>query len=518
MFFKIPFILIVLFSKILTQSSDDPDPSVESTNPLKAFRNQLKSKIPICSPGLGNAYGLNGYINPITLPSPGFMFCPDISSTCCSADDAASAFATLQGGLKALKQQFSVYRTIVSDFIDQLIIARNIAYRVNNRLAKVKFANCKVLASKTILYDIDTVGPQVLQSIDEMYKTMLFSYKGFYCEICDAAKNKFIFNDDSFVVIHKDQCRQIVQGAVKPLYYLKLLFVNFANIVSKFLTNCDAKGTFFDDVLVPQFILTGTQEDKIVERCWNERNSPKWLEDCKEFCDKWNMVTLSDFFKPFARKLIILTDFYKKRTLQMVSQETLDSSIDIPATSGSIGLMEDLGYNQNPPLKFLDAYSDEDYQNADSKAQVVLASIANGFIISSIAGSGNPIDTNTIVYMERGFNFYYSGKSALVQTSDDASEPGTTMSSKKDFTVNRLDSKEDKTIPVTSGTNGASDANSTNSSSAASDTNSANGASGAPSPIGSQSKIQNRKKERKLSKFVDSLQLFTGLMVLYLLN
>lgn len=504
MFIKIPFILIVLSSKILTQSSDDPDPSLESTNPLKAFRNQLKSKIPICTPGLGNAYGLNGYINPITLSSRGFMFCPNINSTCCSANDATSAFATLQGGLKALKQQFSVYKTIVSDFIDQLTIARNIAYRVNNRLAKVKFANCKVLASKTILYDIDTVGPQVLQGIDEMYKTMLFSYKGFYCEICDAAKNKFIFNDDSFVVIHKDQCRQIVQGAVKPLYYLKILFVNFANIVSKFLNNCDAKGTFFDDVLVPQFILAGTQEDKIVERCWNERNSPKWLEDCKDFCDKWNMVTLSDFFKPFARKLIILTDFYKKRTLQMVSQETLDSSIDIPATSGSSGLMEDLGYNQNPPLKFLNAYSDEDYQNADSKAQVVLASIANGFIITSIAGSGNPIDLNTIVYMERGFNFYYSGKTALVQTSDDAIEPGTSMSSKKDFTVNRLDSKVDKTTPIknTNSTNG---------------TNASN-ASNATSPNGSQSKIQTGKKERKLSKFVDSLQLCFGLMVMFLLN
>lgn len=432
-------LVVVLLAVSATAQDDEPEP--ETPSPLQAFRDQLKSNVTFCAPGLANAYGMNGLLTPFKLNKTGWMFCPSMTSVCCSNDDAESAFATLNGGLKRLKQHFALYSTIVKDLMDQLSIARSIAGRVNGRLAKIKFSNCKVLASKIVLYDVDKVEPQVLESLDAAYKFMLYSYKGFFCEICDGAKNKFVFDADGFVILHKNHCRETVVGNIKAMYYLKVLFVNFVNLVTKFMNNCDAKGTFYDDVMMSQLVLQGSQDDRIIERCWNDRNSPKWLEECKDFCDKFNFVSLSDFFKPYAYKFSLITAFLKKRALQMVSQETLDSSIDMPASSGTPGLLEDMGVGQAPPLKFLDGFTDSDFQDADAKAQMVLKSMGGSSIITAISGSGSPIDMSTYVYMDKGFNFYGSGRETLVQTTDDGNEPGTPMSSKDSFTVARSDNR-----------------------------------------------------------------------------
>lgn len=429
--------LIFLLSALhLTQEAGEES---EIQSPLQVFQQQLKSKVPFCVPGLGNAYGLNGLVTPINGSRPGWTFCPMINSTCCSKEDADSAFSSAMGGLKRLKQHFTVYSKIIDDLLEAFTVARKIASRVNGRLATIKFSNCKVLASKIVLYDIDKVGPQILESIDATYKFMLFSYKGFYCEICNADKNKFIFDADGFVIIHKRQCRENVVGAVKAMYYLRVLLLNFSNLVVKFMNNCDAKGTFFDDVLMSQLVLTQAPDDRLVERCWAERNSPKWLEECKDFCDKFNFVNLNSFFKPYAEKFALITAFLNKRALQMVSQETLDSSINMPPSTGSQGLLEDLGMSQSPPLKFLNAFTEADYQDADQKIKVQIQSMGGSSIITGISGSGTPIDENTYVYMEKGFNFFSAGKETMISTSDDQIDPGTPMVGKDSFEVKRND-------------------------------------------------------------------------------
>jgi hypothetical protein len=421
--------------------SDETEPETETQSPLQSFRDQLKSKVSFCTPGLANAYGLNGLATPIELSKEGWMFCPNMKSVCCSNDDGDSAYATIQGGLKRLKQIFSSYTGTIKEYIEQLTISRSIASRVNNRLAKIKFSNCKVLASKIILYDINKVGVQVIEALNAAYKFMLLNYKGFYCEICDAKKNKFVFDADGFVVLHKNQCRETVVGSIKAMYYLRVLFVNLSNLAVKFMNNCDAKGTFFDDALMSQLLLNNSPEDRLVERCWNERNSPKWLEECKEFCEKFNFVSLEDYFKPYAYKYALITAFLKKRTLQMVSQETLDSSIDQPAQTGSIGLLDDMETSQAPPLKFLGGFNEHDFQEADQKAQMLIKSMGGNSIITSIVGSGTAIDSNTYVFMERGFDFVTSGKATMISTTDDQIDPQGTMVPKESFDVKRTDSK-----------------------------------------------------------------------------
>lgn len=443
-------IFLALTATIRCQEEVDES---EQMNPLQAFRDQLKSNTSFCSPGLANAYGLNGLLTPYTLNQTGFMFCPDIKYTCCSNSDAESAFATVSGGLKRLKQHYAIYTDIVKKFMEQLVIASKIAGRVTERLAEIKFSNCKVLSSKIILYDINKVSKQVLDALGQQYKFMLYSYKGFYCEICNGMKNKFVFDDDGFVIINKKQCRQNVQNSIKSMYYLRVLFVNYVNLVVKFMNNCDAKGTYFDDVVMNQMVLSSTPEDRVIERCWNDRNSPKWLEECKDFCDKFNFVSLNDFWKPNAEKFAIITAFLVKRALQMVSQETLDSSIDTPSVSSTAGLLEDLGVNQAPPLKFLNGFTDDDYRNANEQIQIQLQSMGSGSIIAAIAGSGSPIDQNIYVYMDKGFDFFSTGKSTGIQTSDDPNEPPAEMSRKESFSVDRVDNK--KGIPVPAGQSGS---------------------------------------------------------------
>ncbi len=431
-------IFLAFAAAIQCQEEDDES---EQSNPLQAFRDQLKSNVSFCSPGLANAYGLNGLQNPYALNQTGFMCWPDIKYTCCSNSDAESAFATIGGGLKRLKQHYAVYSEIVKKFMEQLVIVSKIAGRVTDRLAEIKFSNCKVLASKIVLYDITKVSKQVIEALSSQYKFMLYSYKGFYCEICDGMKNKFVFDDDGFVIINKKHCRKNVENSIKSMYYLRVLFVNYVNLVVKFMNNCDAKGTYFDDVVMNQLVLNSTPEDKVIERCWNDRNSPKWLEECKDFCDKFNFVSLNDFWKPNAEKFALITAFLTKRALQMVTQETLDSSIDTPSVSATASLLEDLGVNQAPPLKFLNGFTDDDYRTADQQIQIQLQSMGSGAIITAIAGSGSPIDQNIYVYMDKGFDFFSTGTTTGIQTTDDPNVPPAEMCKKESFSVDRVDNK-----------------------------------------------------------------------------
>lgn len=434
-----PLILLLLITSIRSDEKEDIE-DISATNPIRAFRNQLKSRKPICTEGLANAYGMNGFSQDMKLARRGWYYCPDITHTCCTEEDADSGFQALQGGLKNLKQHFSIYREILDNLFEKLSEAREIANRVNTRSAKVRFSNCKVLASKVILYDINRVSAKILEGIDSTYKMLLFSFKGFFCEICNAHKNKFVFNEDGFVVVNKNQCRNIVVGAIKSMYYLHNLMTNYVNLVAKFLNNCDAKGVYYDDVLESHFLLIPSLSTKLIERCWNERNSPKWLEDCKDFCDKFNFVSLSDFIKPYAYKFIMLTHMFQKRNLQMISQETLDASIDDEVHEGSQELLEDLGYKKESSLKYLHAFTDKDFEEAQQQAQIIMSSIKNDNIIYTIQGNGIPIDHNVIVYMDQGLDFYTSGKNTAISTSDDSIDPGRKFSDKDNFEVTRLDS------------------------------------------------------------------------------
>lgn len=440
--------LILLASTIKTQVDGEEDEAPGPSNALRLFRNQLKSKIPFCSPGLLNAYGLNGLLTPVNQPTLGWMFCPTMNNTCCSTDDAISAFAIIKGGLKNLKMTYTVYRNIISDFIEQLIITRDIATRVNQRMVNVRFSNCKVLTSKIILFDIDLIGSKLLNYLDRLYVSMVMTYKGFYCEICDAEKTKYIFDSSSFMVVNKRQCRETVQTGLKPMYFLRILILSLGNMVTKFLLTCDARGTYFDDLMSPQLSLWEASEDKLITKCWKQKNSPKWIEDCKEFCDQFNFVKVNEFFRPFSYKFIVLTEMYKKRNLQMVSQEALDPNIDNPTQTGTSGLMDDL-VETKVELKFLNGFDDEDMTKAELKAQMIIAKLKNSNVITSITGTGNPIDENVVLYMEKGLNFFISGRKSLISTSDSDLEVSDPLCDVSKFTVDRLDNGIDKLADTT---------------------------------------------------------------------
>lgn len=416
--------------------ANDADPREEPAHtPLQIFREQLKKTEPMCTQGLGNAYGLDGLATPKT-DLKGWYFCPFMKATCCTDKDEESGFSIAKGGLSKLNKIFNVYTKMITEYIDQLIASRAIAGRVNNRLAKIKFANCKVLASKIVLYDIAKVKTNIIEALNQSYKFMLNSYRGFYCEICDAEKNKFVFNEEGFVVLHKNQCRETVMATIKVLYYLRVLFANFSNLVVKFLNNCDAKGAFYDDPMMTQLTISITQEDKIVERCWNDRNTPKWLEECKDYCDRFNFVNLNEFFRPHAYRFGIITEFIKIRNNQIISDEATDSSVDLPPAVGTPGFMDDEGTNEAPPLKFLNKFGDKEYAVADEKVKKLIASMGDSnSIITAITGIGTPIDSHTYVYMEKGLDFVTSGKQTLIGTTDDAKDPKEAMSDHASFKV-----------------------------------------------------------------------------------
>lgn len=116
-------------------------------------------------------------------------------------------------------------------------------------------------------------------NLKKMEDTLMDSYKGFYCTICDQENHKYFDLERREIIFSEKFCRDLIEGSLNSLLFFHIDIVKFANLVSKFLLSCDKKGDYEADIPIPdQVIFVEMERDvQILSKCREERNNMNWF-------------------------------------------------------------------------------------------------------------------------------------------------------------------------------------------------------------------------------------------------
>lgn len=137
-----------------------------------------------------------------------------------------------------------------------------------------------------------------------MHDTLFLSHKGFYCNVCDARMTKYFNVKHKEIIVHEDQCRDLMTDSLMPMIYLHYYMTRYLNIVTKFMTQCNTSQQFNDKPINPKnLFFTHENIRKKLMNCHEHRNSVDWLDYCSKICSEFKIDHFnSDFFAPKIKK------------------------------------------------------------------------------------------------------------------------------------------------------------------------------------------------------------------------
>lgn len=252
-----------------------------------------------CNQDLLVSYGLEG--------RPHFEYsllemCPDVRKNCCLREDQMQIYTNWihSGEEQKVEQHYHNITQNYTELIEKLIEVQNFTERVVQRLSSKKVANCKILGERILNFDIKTIGPILLQSLNNTIEFWTTSYQGFYCSICDQDNHQFFNTTTNKVVFSEQFCRDITEHTLPTMMYFHNHFVKYLNLITKFVMSCDFKGDFNLDAIVPTN-MTFTIDEELKQdlyECRDYRNTKDWFIYCKDYCSNFELTKFSEFFEP----------------------------------------------------------------------------------------------------------------------------------------------------------------------------------------------------------------------------
>ena len=233
--------------------------------------------------------------------------CPDIEKSCCALKDQLLIYKywMLEGEEAKIDERFKLQREIYEKLLDNLNNVYDRAQTVHSLVETDKVRrNCKILTRKILKYSIKDVGPQLKSKMNSMHEFFKTSYKGFYCSICDAKNDKFLKTAGNQFVMDRQFCRDIVSHSLHSLLYLHIYLMKYLNIVSQFLSGCDAKGNFKETIIAGVYrFAVEPKTFRVLKNCKLNVNEPNsWFSGCRKICEKFTFAKFSEFFEPHLDK------------------------------------------------------------------------------------------------------------------------------------------------------------------------------------------------------------------------
>ncbi len=124
------------------------------------------------------------------------------------------------------------------------------------------------------------IAPKLKDAVKNMHEFFAESYKGIYCTMCNSPNHMNFNVKGNKVVFSQKFCRDIVANTLHVLLYFDMHFLKFIDLVTRFVTSCNAKGVFKDEPISTDITLGASKHASLLETCKEYRNDPTWFSAC----------------------------------------------------------------------------------------------------------------------------------------------------------------------------------------------------------------------------------------------
>lgn len=282
---------------------------------------------PFCNQEIQQSLGMQGYKYPRKIS---LDMCPTITQSCCTVEDQLTIYKAwvMDKEEENLEERLAFHKTIYWEFLKKANEASARAKSTFELVEERAVSNCKILARRIMHYRIDAVMKLLRDQIDNMHTFIHDSYKGFYCNSCDATQSKYFRINKKRFILSEEYCRDIVNNSLVTLLYFHHHFVKYINLMSKFITQCDYMGNFKKKSL-PESVTFYSKAThyRTLHGCNQYRNDINWIDFCMPVCKQFKISEFSDFFKPNADKIRKYTRWLGKQLVKVNAAEAKDLMI-----------------------------------------------------------------------------------------------------------------------------------------------------------------------------------------------
>lgn len=306
-----------------------------SVSALLANTKRIETDVNACNRDLMSAFGMEGRAK---FEYGLLEMCPEVKKNCCLKDDQMQIYTNwVHAGEqeKVQKRYYNVTRNY-TELIEELIGVQNFTERVVSRLSAKKVANCKILGERILNFDIKTIGPVIIESLNKTIEFWKDSHQGVYCSVCDQENHQYFNTSENKIVFSEQFCRDMTESTLPSMIYLHNHFVKYLNLITKFVMSCDFKGDFNLDAIVPTN-MTLTIDAKLkqeIYECRDYRNTKDWFIYCRSYCNNFKMTAFSEFFQPNLHMYGEYTRFLRKQ-LAFLKDEEMRNPLVANADNGS---------------------------------------------------------------------------------------------------------------------------------------------------------------------------------------
>lgn len=282
-----------------------------------------------CNQSIIRSYGLKGYD---TSRPMRIQFCPRIRNSCCKPRDQLILYKNWVMGEEQsrLQERLEYYMDVYAELIDLTDVAYKRALKLKKFLDTKKLGNCKILTKRIFDFKPKKLNLKLRAAIMQMYEFFQTSYTGFYCTICDAKFQQYIDVKKEKFNFSKRYCRSILKNTFPVLLYFHNHYLNYVNLITKFLSSCDYKGRFFKTPVPPQFKFHISGENvRLLNKCKVERNKKTWFLKCHKICQKFSPTKMNKFFTPHLHQISKYNKFLKKQIAYLEKEEKMKGFEDL---------------------------------------------------------------------------------------------------------------------------------------------------------------------------------------------
>lgn len=221
--------------------------------------------------------------------------------------------------------------------VNELDKSLDIARMVIDSKKFSRMSNCKMMATRMLQFQLETISPKVQHSMKRMHEFFVTTYSGVGCMLCNADYQPMFDGAKKTVTVSEHFCREMTSSSLHVLLYLHVHYVRFYKLASNFMSKCDHAGNYNEEAAVPADAAIKVDEgkEKDLLACKEFRNDGNWMTSCGAICEEFNLVKIEETFFPHIDSYIAATKFLTDRHTAIVDgKKAAEAANPAPATEG----------------------------------------------------------------------------------------------------------------------------------------------------------------------------------------